>query len=206
MSKPESDIVERLRDEAAKVAVERGGNRGVSSRDATGSVIWEAADLITALRAKVEEWAAQALKEDDCRQMWQGRAEAAETKVEELTRQRDELAAFGRYMRDELWNEPKSVWRDVRLSLTAKECIEMIEERVEVAEAELARIKAAMGEPVPFLCRHRFKLTFNKSGNCTSLGNFADVLDGQWVWLIEATDGMNDPVFAIPSENKGGEA
>lgn len=43
------------------------------------------------------------------------------------------------------------------------------------------------------LCGHRFKLSFNKAGNCSSMGNFANELDGQWVWLIDATDGMNNP-------------
>lgn len=52
-----------------------------------------------------------------------------------------------------------------------------------------------MSEIVKPLCAHRFKLSFNKAGNCTSLGNFSEVLDGQWVWLIDATDGMNDPLF-----------
>lgn len=44
------DIVELLRDEAVKVAIERAGGREVSSKDATGSVIWQAADAIEALR------------------------------------------------------------------------------------------------------------------------------------------------------------
>lgn len=49
------------------------------------------------------------------------------------------------------------------------------------------------------LCAHRFKLSFNKVGNCTTLKNFAEELDGKWVWLIDATDGMNDPLYAPPT-------
>lgn len=41
------------------------------------------------------------------------------------------------------------------------------------------------------LCGHRFKLSFNKVKNCTTLSNFADELDGQWVWLVDASDGRN---------------
>jgi hypothetical protein len=59
-------------------------------------------------------------------------------------------------------------------------------------------IDALRDQIVKPLCAHRFKLSFNKVGNCTSLGNFAEELDGQWVWLIDATDGMNDPLFTAP--------
>jgi hypothetical protein len=45
-----SDIVEQLRDEAAKVSIERAGGKTVSSRDATGSVIWRAAEEIERLQ------------------------------------------------------------------------------------------------------------------------------------------------------------
>jgi hypothetical protein len=62
-----------------------------------------------------------------------------------------------------------------------------------------------MSEIVKPLCAHRFKLSFNKAGNCTTLKNFSEDLDGQWVWLIDATNGMNDPLFAASAlEQVGG--
>lgn len=45
------------------------------------------------------------------------------------------------------------------------------------------------------LVEHRFKLSFNKARNCDSLRNFAEELEGKWVWLIAATDGKNSPLF-----------
>ncbi len=74
------------------------------------------------------------------------------------------------------------------LNETANEIAELLREH--------QQLRDAIGEIVKPLCAHRFKLSFNKVGNCTSLGNFAKELDGQWVWLIDATDGMNDPLFA----------
>jgi hypothetical protein len=44
------DLVEELKEEAVKVSIERGGDR-VSSRDATGSVIWQAALELERVRA-----------------------------------------------------------------------------------------------------------------------------------------------------------
>lgn len=54
-----------------------------------------------------------------------------------------------------------------------------------------------MSEPVEFLTKTRFKLSFNKVGNCTSFHHFSDELSGQWVWLVDATDGKNDPLFDL---------
>lgn len=43
------------------------------------------------------------------------------------------------------------------------------------------------------LLKTRFKLSFNKAGNCTVFRkDQAEELEGQWVWLIDATDGQND--------------
>jgi hypothetical protein len=54
----------------------------------------------------------------------------------------------------------------------------------------------ALREPVPFLTRTRFKLAFNKAGNCTSLWNFANELDGEWVWLVSAENGKNSSLYS----------
>jgi hypothetical protein len=44
----------------------------------------------------------------------------------------------------------------------------------------------------------RFKLGFNKAGNCTTFRkDQAAYLEGTWVWLIEATDGMNAPLVSV---------
>lgn len=62
-----SDLVERLRDEAAKVAIERAaasGKTGISSRDVTGSVISEAANHIVALETQRNWMLDQRLKGD----------------------------------------------------------------------------------------------------------------------------------------------
>lgn len=45
----------------------------------------------------------------------------------------------------------------------------------------------------------RFKLSFNKAGNCTTFyRGQAEELDGQWVWLVDATDGRNNPRTMSP--------
>lgn len=54
-----SDIIEQLRDEAAKVSIERSGGKSVSSRDATGSVIWKAADEIERLQRERDHFYTQ---------------------------------------------------------------------------------------------------------------------------------------------------
>lgn len=47
------------------------------------------------------------------------------------------------------------------------------------------------------LLKTRFKLSFNKVGNCTVFRkDQAEELFGEWVWLIDAADGKNDPLFA----------
>lgn len=54
-------------------------------------------------------------------------------------------------------------------------------------------------EPVKPLFATRFKLSFNKAGNCTTFyPSQVDELHGQWVWLIDATDGMNDRLYPAP--------
>lgn len=54
--------------------------------------------------------------------------------------------------------------------------------------------------PVKPLLATRFKLSFNKAGNCTTFRrDQAEQLEGEWVWLINATNGMNDPLYATPS-------
>ncbi|MEK1908196.1 MAG: hypothetical protein AAAB13_20680 [Pseudomonas sp.] len=61
------DLVDRLRDEAVRVAIERAGaagNLGISTRDVTGSVISEAADHIVALETQRNWMLDQRLKAD----------------------------------------------------------------------------------------------------------------------------------------------
>ena len=54
-------------------------------------------------------------------------------------------------------------------------------------------------EPVKPLLATRFKLSFDGKGRCTTFRkDQADALEGGWVWLIEATNGMNDPLFVAP--------
>lgn len=68
----------------------------------------------------------------------------------------------------------------------------------------MERSATMSGEPVDApvvapLLGTRFKLSFNRSGNCTTFRrDQADQLDGEWVWLIEATNGMNDPLYLAP--------
>lgn len=50
-------------------------------------------------------------------------------------------------------------------------------------------------KPVPFMGKTRFKLSFNTVGNCTSMSNFADKFDGEWVGLVDAHDGKNCPLY-----------
>ncbi len=51
--------------------------------------------------------------------------------------------------------------------------------------------------PVKPLFGTRFKLSFNQAGNCTTFRrDHAEQLEGEWVWLIEATNGKNDPLYA----------
>jgi hypothetical protein len=71
----EQDIVDRLLDKAA------------ASLPLYRQLYEEAAKTIAALRAERDEWACQAMKEDDCRKMWQERAEAAEAKIKELEKE-----------------------------------------------------------------------------------------------------------------------
>lgn len=53
-----------------------------------------------------------------------------------------------------------------------------------------------MNKVAPLLAT-RFKLSFNKVGNCTVFRkDQAEELDGRWVWLIDATDGMNYPLVS----------
>lgn len=47
----------------------------------------EAAAALTSLSAEREQWAAVANREDECRQMWQERAKAAEARIKELERE-----------------------------------------------------------------------------------------------------------------------
>ncbi len=56
-----------------------------SSKEARYSrVVMDLTKRATAARRERDEWAAQAMREDDCRMMWQDRAEAAEKCVKEL--------------------------------------------------------------------------------------------------------------------------
>lgn len=50
-----SGIVERLKDEAVRIAVEKSPN-GLSSREITGSVIWQAADHLEKLEAWMRDF------------------------------------------------------------------------------------------------------------------------------------------------------
>lgn len=59
-----------------------------------------------------------------------------------------------------------------------------------------------MSEIVTPLLKTRFKLSFNKAGNCTTFyRSQAEELDGQWVWLIDASDGGNDPLYSAPVQS-----
>lgn len=53
--------------------------------------------------------------------------------------------------------------------------------------------------PVKPLLATRFKLSFDSQGRCTTFRkDQVEKLFGEWVWLIDATDGMNDPLYARP--------
>jgi len=88
----EQDIVERLQATASNLRrnldnATFGGDDTfvrVKAPDLLMADLIEAAQTITALRAERDSWAGQAMREDDCRMMWQERAEAAEAKVKEL--------------------------------------------------------------------------------------------------------------------------
>jgi hypothetical protein len=72
---------------------------------------------------------------------------------------------------------------------------------ISVAEATDALPAAVAAMPGPAvevepLLAPPVKLAFNKAGNCTTFRrDQAERLEGEWVWLIEATNGMNDPVY-----------
>ena len=54
----------------------------------------------------------------------------------------------------------------------------------------------------------RFKLSFDRKGRCTTFRkDQAEALFGEWVWLVEATNGMNDPLYtatAVPAPQMRG--
>jgi hypothetical protein len=51
--------------------------------------------------------------------------------------------------------------------------------------------------PAKPLLATRFKLSFDRKGRCDSFRkDQANELIGEWVWLIEATDGMNYPLYS----------
>lgn len=49
-----------------------------------GPDYYQAATALTEARAEIERWAAHALKEEDCREMWRTRALAAESELSTL--------------------------------------------------------------------------------------------------------------------------
>lgn len=59
------------------------------------------------------------------------------------------------------------------------------------ASTECSAVKPLLGT--------RFKLTFNKAGNCTNFyRSQREELEGKWVWLIDATDGVNKSLYSAP--------
>lgn len=76
------------------------------------------------------------------------------------------------------------------------------------ADDELRRVIASRAapssdkqlEPLKPLLATRFKLSFDGKGRCTTFRkDQAEKLFGEWVWLIEATDGMNSTLYAAPA-------
>ena len=77
-------------------------------------------------------------------------------------------------------------------------------EALTLAQARIRELETALAarsaEPVAPLFRARFKLSFNSVGSCTTFKHIAREIDGKWVWLIDATDGKNDPLYTHPKE------
>lgn len=67
-----ASLIERLREAAIKPSADYYQMK----------VMEEAADALAKADEEVAKWAAQAMREDDCRKMWQDRAEAAERELE----------------------------------------------------------------------------------------------------------------------------
>lgn len=66
------------------------------------------------------------------------------------------------------------------------------EERGRIEERERSASKTAGGTIKPLFAT-RFKLSFDRKARCTTFRkDQAEKLEGQWVWLIEATNGMNE--------------
>jgi hypothetical protein len=96
--------------------------------------------------------------------------------------------------------------------------IESMNEAIHVIEAlkpkengmgTIVRLRAALSalssaetaEPIQFLCNAtRFRLNFNGQKNCTSLVNFADSLQGQWVALVPAENDRHMKMVAAPQQ------
>lgn len=73
----------------------------------------------------------------------------------------------------------------------------------EVADKMLALSPAPgtgeIAEPVAPLLATRFKLGFDNRGRCTTFRkDQAEKLEGEWVWLIDAANGKNDPLYTAP--------
>lgn len=77
----------------------------------------------------------------------------------------------------------------------AADTIEALTAERDALLAALAEAKA--GEEVKPIFGIRFKLSFDSKGRCTTFyKSQAEELQGEWVWLIKATDGMNSPLYA----------
>lgn len=64
---------------------------------------------------------------------------------------------------------------------------------------ELGKERVIVGAPVKPLLGTRLKLSFDSKGRCTSFYKHqVEELHGEWVWLIEATNGMNSPLYTQP--------